>query len=253
MQRLRRKFALGAALPRQVSPGALVDQRALLDMDDEHERTVGQGQPLGNELQRGTDAVRADLADECLQRVHLLPVHGPHLAGVRHAEDHGAADGVAESGQFVGDRLPTRRANPVAGEPGFLELDAAVLAKLDLLNQAPAVPGHQPLPLGKIGRASGVSSLPMGKRVLRLRFATLRTNGELRSGFPSSKRHGPSTMRHGAAGSSILYHTCCMNVISDGSPNPPPDYITAGLPGEPFQHPSAQLLRSGSFLRSFEP
>ena len=59
-----------------------MDQRTLFDFDDQHERTVRQSQPLGDERERGMDAILTNLADEGFQRVHLFPVHRPHLTGV---------------------------------------------------------------------------------------------------------------------------------------------------------------------------
>ena len=142
VQCFRRKLPPGTALSGKVSPGTLVYQRTLFDLDDQHERTIRQSQPLGDKRQWGTDAIRTNLADKGFQRIHLLPVHRPHLTGVRHTEDQCATNGVAKSSQLVGDGVPIRRTDAVAGEYGFFELDAAILAKFELLQHALAIPGH---------------------------------------------------------------------------------------------------------------
>ena len=88
------------------------------------------------------DAVRANLADACLQGIHILAGHGMHFAGVRYAEDQHSAQCVAERGQFVRDPLAARLANATAREDHFLELDAAVLAERQLLQQFVGIPEH---------------------------------------------------------------------------------------------------------------
>ena len=77
-----------------------------------------------------------------LQGIHHLAAHGTHFARVRHAEDQRAAQRVAERGQFVRNPLAVRFVNAVAGEDDLLELDEAVLAERQLLQQSVGIPGH---------------------------------------------------------------------------------------------------------------
>ena len=88
------------------------------------------------------DAVCANLADICLQGIHHLAGHGAHFADVRYAEDQRAAQCVAECGQFVREPLAARLANATVPEDHFLEVDAAVLAERQLLQQFVGIPEH---------------------------------------------------------------------------------------------------------------
>ena len=65
-----------------------------------------------------------------------------HFAGVRHAEDQRAAQRVAERRQFVRSPLAARLANATAVEDDFHELDAAVLAERQSLQQFAGIPEH---------------------------------------------------------------------------------------------------------------
>ena len=88
------------------------------------------------------DAVRANLADVCLQGIHILAGHGTHFAGVRYAEDQSAAQRIAERGQFVHDPLAARLANAAVREVDFHEPDATVLAKRQSRQQFVCIPEH---------------------------------------------------------------------------------------------------------------
>ena len=101
-----------------------------------------QRQPLRREREWRMDAVRADLADGCLQGIHHLTGHETHVASVRYAEDQSAAQRIAECGQFVREPLAARLANATVPEDNLLELDAAVLAKRQLLQQLVGIPEH---------------------------------------------------------------------------------------------------------------
>ena len=117
-------------------------ERALRYFDDQRGQAVRKREPLRREPERRADAVRADLADVRLEGIHLLPVHGTYLTGVRYAEDERPTQRVAERGQLIRDPFPVGPANPATVEYGLLELDAAVLAERELRQQPVRVPDH---------------------------------------------------------------------------------------------------------------
>jgi len=139
-QRFRCQLPHGATLPGNVSTGALVHERTLRYVDDQHGQPLGKSRPLRREPKRRADTVGADLAHVRLQGIHHLPVHGTHVASIRYAENERSAERVAERGELVRNPFPSGLANAAILEDGFLELDAAVLAECELRQQSVGIP-----------------------------------------------------------------------------------------------------------------
>lgn len=100
---------------------------------------VGQGHALNQRCQRRSDRILAGLAYEGLDGIEQRHGNADHLAGlVAKAEHHHPSAAVGEGGQLVGQVAMLRAADLVAHSADLLELEVAILAQVDLLQQLAA-------------------------------------------------------------------------------------------------------------------
>ena len=117
MQCFRRQFTLGTALTGKVSPGALVNQRALFDFGDQDERTDWQSHPLGNKRQGGDGCCRRKSRG---QRFLSASICCRFMGCTSPASDTPKNKVpplvLPKAANLVGNGVPMRLADTVAGE-----------------------------------------------------------------------------------------------------------------------------------------